>query len=137
MTTHWMKKTSVGLEPVDGSVLPRSKVGDVLRVKISQPRNGNHHAKYWVLVNKIFDNQNYLSTPEKLHQAIKCGTGYGETKHRKNGDPYTVYDSISFGAMEQEEFNQYYDRVLDFICSEILPYIEKEEFKKDIEEFLT
>jgi hypothetical protein len=39
--------------------------------------------------------------------------------------------------MEQEEFNQYYDRVLDFICSEILPYIEKEEFKKDIEEFLT
>ena len=96
MSTHYMIKTIAGLEPADGAELPRIKVGDVVEVTIKRSRSAKHNAKYWKLINRIFENQTYFDTPDELHQCVKHATGYSKTKKRKNGTPYTVYKSTSF-----------------------------------------
>lgn len=136
MSTHYMIKTLAGFEPADGAELPRIALGDVVEVTIKRSRNAKHNAKYWKLINRIFENQTYFDTPDELHQCVKHGTGYSKTKKRKNGTQYTVYESTSFEKMDQTAFDQYYDRVLSFVCTEVIPNMNPGEARVAIEDML-
>jgi hypothetical protein len=132
MSDHYMRKTLNGLVPTDGSRLPTVKVGEIVKVKISRPRNRKHQAKYWALINTIFDNQSLFATPEHLHQWVKRKTGFAQ-EITVRGEPTTVYDSTSFESMDQTAFEQYYQRVLDLICEQILPGLGESEVRAEIE----
>jgi len=79
-------------------------------VKKKQERNGRHLKKYWSLINftahHLPEGMTYtvdLSNckPELLHEIIKTIQGV---------------ESVSFGKMSQEAFNDHYSDTLDHCC---------------------
>jgi len=79
-------------------------------VKKKQERNGSHLRKYWALINLTAHNLPEGMTytvdlsnckPELLHEIIKTIQGV---------------ESVSFGKMSQEQFNEHYSNTLDHCC---------------------
>jgi len=133
MPETFMRRNLNGFEPADGEGPPRVPVGDVVKVTYSRPRSLAHQRLYWGLIRLVFENQSYFTTKDHLHQAVKLATGYAHKKTRKNGEQYTVYDSTSFEAMDQTEFNEYFERVVEFVCSEVIPNLDEGDLKREIE----
>jgi len=82
-------------------------------LKKKQERNGQHLKKYWSLINftahHLPEGMTYtvdLSNckPELLHEIIKTIQGV---------------ESVSFGKMSQEQFNEHYSDTLDH-CSKLI-----------------
>ncbi|MDX8383570.1 MAG: DUF1367 family protein [Ghiorsea sp.] len=96
----------------DYALMKAWKVGDVIKAKMSKPRNGGHHRKAWALVNFIFDNQETYSEINDLMFAIKLKTGH-YTECVVDGEIRMNPKSTAFHAMPQEEFNVWYNKVID------------------------
>lgn len=107
--------------------LETMKVGKWLRLEWSTPRNGPHHRKFMALVSLVTENSEVYDTKEKALVAIKLAAAYFDP----HADPATgeivkVPRSISYDAMDQEEFEQFYSAALDGILSTILPQMDRE-----------
>lgn len=79
-------------------------------LKKKQKRNGSHLRKYWALMNLTASNLPEGMTytvdlsnckPELLHEIIKTIQGV---------------ESVSFGKMSQEKFDEHYSDTLDHCC---------------------
>ena len=141
MTAIMLRKRLSGvLEPIDEAgrdAIMRIKAGDVVRAEVSRPRNLQHHKKWWALVSLIYQNQSRYKSPEALNDAIKVYVGHCEVVALQNGKVMHVPKSIAFHAMDQFEFEEFYDRAIDMICQEIIPRLNKEDLKRELLEFTT
>lgn len=138
MADIYLKRTLSGLAPSNEQAeeaMQSIPVGKVVKAKISQPRNVQHHQKYWAMVGLIFKNQSYFTTAEHLHQAIKARCGYSTKYQFKNGDTLTCSDSIAFGKMDQADFEIFYEKAVGFIAAEVIPGIDKEDLRRELEGF--
>lgn len=127
-----------GLVPADArseEVIKSLPHGKWLNAQISQPRNVKHHAKYWALLNKVFENQDHFKTVEHLHNCIKVATGHSVTYQLKNGKQVHCPTSISFAKMNQQEFENYYTGVVQFITTEVIPGLDSRELERGMEGF--
>ena len=138
--TIFIKKTALGAivatERRSEDVISDWPVNTCLKAVVTKPRNIKHHAKYWAMLGKIFDNQKYFANIDDLHNAVKIKAGYSTVYQFKNGTYWHSLKSISFSKMSQQDFEQFYTRALDFISSEVVPGITSDEIRKEIEGFL-
>lgn len=112
------------LLPTDG--LTERLLGDypsgVCKVKATRPRRAKPHRLYWGLLGVVADNCEL--SPDQLHQLVKHATGYSVTVQRKSGERVTLFGSIAFDAMDNDEFRAFLDKALAFIADEILPAVD-------------
>lgn len=119
----------------------RLKVGDTVLCDIKRPRNYEFHKKFFALIRLTFDN-----LPEHLHDALGiyneedmllslkidlglCSTvRYGFREVIKEG-------SISFTAMDESEFEQFYRRCIDLILHRYLCGTNQQALLDEIERF--
>jgi hypothetical protein len=106
-----------------------------LTAQISQPRNVKHNAKYWTLLSKVFANQEHFKSVDDLHTCIKVATGYSVTYQLKNGKKVVCPASISFAKMSQQDFNKFYEEVVQFITTEVIPGLNSRDLEREIEGF--
>lgn len=97
----------------DYALLKGYKVGDVIKAKISKPRNGGHHRKAWALINLIFENQGQYKGVADLMVEIKLKTGHYTEHLTTKGALIYVPKSISFASMEQDTFEVWYNKLID------------------------
>ena len=119
------KVTPCGLVPLHDSDLDlkkRLRVGSVVRCKVSNPRNYEHHKKFFALVRLTFDN-----LPLPLVEKWNIRNEYGEHE--------IEYLSISFAAMEQHEFEQFYNQCIDLVLFKYIKGIDKQDLITEIENF--
>lgn len=131
-----MRKVLGTLRPVDaqGEEIMRSvSNGSIVRVTVKKPRNIKHHRKYWALISLLHENQERYATPEELSDAIKCATGHCNVLTRSDGYEIRVPRSISFGKMDQTEFDRFYERVIDLAVTRIIPGLSREDIKREVE----
>lgn len=139
------KVTPCGLVPLHDSDLDlkkRLRVGSVVRCKVSNPRNYEHHKKFFALVRLTFDN---LSLPlvEKWNirneydmlRRFKRDLGYFTNTINEYGEHEIEYLSISFAAMEQHEFEQFYNQCIDLVLFKYIKGIDKQDLITEIENF--
>lgn len=116
MTQLWCRRIGLTLIP-DGNEslaelekLPKNKT---LKVEVRQERNLQHHKLYWALCHRIGDALGI--EPEAISDILKIATNhciavktttYGELKLPK---------SISFAAMDQNQFREFFNRCVDVI----------------------
>lgn len=132
------RKTLDGLRPVDETgqgILRKFKLGAEVAVDLKQPRNLKHHRKMFALLEKVVENQERFTNARQLLAAIQIATGYTE-RVRVRGVVHEVPTSIAFHNMSQEEFEQLYDRSVDFILSDVLPGLGRAELEAEIQEML-
>ena len=110
----YCKVTAHGLVPLYDSDLALKKylkVGSTVKCKVSNPRNYEHHKKFFALVRLTFDNlPSNLAEHWRVHneedmlRRFKRDLGYYTSTLNERGEREIEYQSISFAAMEQHEF---------------------------------
>lgn len=139
------KVTPCGLVPLHDSDLDlkkRLRVGSVVRCKVSNPRNYEHHKKFFALVRLTFDNLP-LPLVEKWNirneydmlRRFKRDLGYFTNTINEYGEHEIEYLSISFAAMEQHEFEQFYNQRIDLVLFKYIKGIDKQDLITEIENF--
>ena len=139
------KVTPYGLVPLydsDYDLKKRIRVGSVVKCKVSNPRNYEHHKKFFALVRLTFDNlPSNLAEYFKVHneedmlRRFKRDLGYFTTTLNERGEKEIEYQSISFSAMEQHEFERFYNQCIDLVLYKYLKGIDKEDLITEIENF--
>lgn len=139
------KVTPCGLVPLHDSDLDlkkRLRVGSVVRCKVSNPRNYEHHKKFFALVRLTFDNLP-LPLVEKWNirneydmlRRFKRDLGYFTNTINEYGEHEIEYLSISFAAMEQHEFEQFYNQCINLVLFKYIKGIDKQDLITEIENF--
>ena len=139
------KVTPYGLVPLydsDYYLKKRLRVGSVVKCKVSNPRNYEHHKKFFALVRLTFDNlPSNLAEYFKVHneedmlRRFKRDLGYFKTSLNERGEKEIEYQSISFSAMEQHEFERFYNQCIDLVLYKYIKGIDKEDLITEIEHF--
>lgn len=148
-----MRRTPTGLVPRDEAgqdVLRKVPIGDTVSVDVTRPRNLRHHQKYWVLceaIAKALPEGHRFQTAEHVSAYLKAATGHADVLPMKDiacphcggittGNAVYIPGSISFAAMDQTAFNDFYDRCLQIIAKDILPGITADELRGAVEDLV-
>jgi len=108
------------LRPVDQESLDefsRLPVGKPLHVEVKQPRNAAHHRLYWSLCARIA-NALGTTTAENVSDVLKIATGHFTLVNTKRYGRVHIPKSISFAAMDQTEFREFFERCVLVIYEE-------------------
>ncbi len=114
---HYFIKTLGGLRPT-GDCKPYNKleVGEQTEIDIKTPRNILFHRKFFALIKLAFENQDKYVNQGHLREDLIIAAGfYTERTNHMLEVVRLVADSISFASMDDEEFSEVYDRVLDVV----------------------
>lgn len=120
MSDLYLTRTIHGLGVVDDAgkeVLRKIKLGKMIRCEITQPRNIQHHRKFFALLNTVWQAAGDWVTVEDLLVELKIKLGV--TKDiviRDSGEIVKIVGSISFAAMDQLEFEKFYERAIQALC---------------------
>lgn len=138
MTVATFKKSGGALKPADPTaeaVLDKIKLGQLVAVDVRRPRNLAHHRKYWALLQVVVDNLDQPLTVDALHDLVKLRTGHVTPVRTKRGI-VEIPGSISFAAMDQTAFENFYDRAVAFLAAEVIPGVGKETLAAEVNAIL-
>lgn len=140
----YVKCMPEGLVPMYDSDLgkkKRLKEGEVYKVEVSIPRNYQFLKKFFALVRLTFDN-----LPERLVRMLgvrneddmldcfKLDLGlFTQVWHGRR--PIAKLRSISFAAMDETEFQNFYNRCVDIVLTKYLRGTTRQELIDEVEMF--
>lgn len=138
----WMKRAGNALVPADEAAteaLSKLKPGKLLLVSSQSPRNPSQHRLFWHLCDLIQENSDQFVDREHVAEQIKIGTGRVSRTRYKVPDIGWVEQvrglSISYGSMPQEEFQEWFKRVLDYVVTDLLPGVNRGDIKAELEAY--
>lgn len=114
----------------------RIKQDEVVRAEIVRVRSPQQHRMYWALMTLIHPQQDQWPTVESLSKAILCAIGHGEVVESKAGVKWLKPKSISFGNLDQSEFNQIFNLAIKLVCEKILPGVSDEELRREVQDMI-
>ena len=139
------KVTPYGLVPLYDSDLDmkkRLKVGSTVRCRVSNPRNYEHHKKFFALVRLTFDNlpsnlAEYwkIYSEDDMLRRFKRDLGYFKSSVNECGEREIEYMSISFSAMGQAEFERFYNSCVDLVLYTYIKGMDREDLEDEIGRF--
>ena len=141
----YCRVTPYGLVPLhdsDHDLKQRLKVGSTVRCRVSLPRNYRFHKKFFALVRLTFDNLplplverwNVRSENDMLRR-FKRDLGYFSSSVNENGEREIEYRSISFAAMDEQEFERFYDDCVNLVLYQYIPGINRQDLLEEVEKF--
>ena len=96
--------------------LKKLGMGEMVRVRVTKPRNIKFHRKFFALLNLGFENQDIYTDFEHWRRAVTIEAGYFEDLRMIDGTTQREAKSISFARMDELEFSNLYYAVLDVIA---------------------
>jgi len=137
--------TDMGLVPLYGSDYDEKKklrVGDKVICSIKRARNYQFHKKFFALLRLTYDNlpemvQEKLGirSEHDLLDWLKIELGMFST-YKVNCSIVLKMDSISFSAMDEDEFEAFYKRCISVILNHYLLNVPEDVIREEIEQFL-
>lgn len=123
-------------EPISAEIIEGLKHGDIFTAIIKRSRNPKHHRKLFALIGIVFAAQTSFATTKQLLDAIKLATGLFDTGKTIDGIPFATPRSISFAAMGQKEFEEWYDKVVELVVNKIIPGLNREDLEMQVHEMV-
>lgn len=116
----YLTRTLAGFAAVDDAgkdILRKIKLGKMVRCEITQPRNIQHHRKFFALLNTVWQAAGDWQTVDDLLVELKIKLGITkDVVIRDSGEIVKIVGSISFAAMDQLEFEKFYERAIQALC---------------------
>ena len=112
--------------------LKRIKAGKMVLCKITQPRNIEFHKKFFALIKMVYQNQEHYNNMEKLRKDLIISAGFFDEHITIWGETIQTAKSISFGSMNEETFQELYNRVLDEIIKHF--HFDKQDILDNVEQ---
>ena len=141
----FLKNTMNGLIPLSDSDYDekrRLKIGEVYEVEIKKTRNIQFHKKYFSLIACAWDCLNddekeFFSSQEILRKTLEIASGHCERIYSiKDSDFRDIPKSVSFGSMDNTEFQSLYENVKNVIFNYVLKgKISEEDFMNHLINF--
>jgi hypothetical protein len=91
-------------------------LGKPMHCVLRRPRNLQHHKLYWTLVNRIATGVG--AEPQNISDLLKIATGHCVIMRSKSYGELCMPRSISFAAMDQDDFSIFFERCLQTIFEE-------------------
>lgn len=135
MASFFMEKRPNGFKPVDDdglAALARIKNGKLVLVDPKGTRNPGQHRLFWKLMSIIWEHQERYTTKDQLADAIKIAVGWCDDIPRIDGGMSQVPRSISYGNMEQADFDIFFNKVLDLVTTKIIPNTNVKELRDEL-----
>ena len=132
----YVKNTIHGLIPLysaDYEDKKKLKLGKEYKVNITNPRNYEFHKKFMALINLGHQNTQLEMPFDTYRKYITIKSGYYKAYDTGKG-VYFEADSISFGNMSQDKFEELYSRVVDSIIKDI--GVTSDEIEQELINFL-
>lgn len=96
--------------------------GDVLPVRITKPRNGDHHRKFMALVAFVAAHHPTYRSVEDVKTELKLRTGhYDHYVRRATGEIVYIPKSIAFDEMDEGDFAVWSAEAREVIFAQMLP----------------
>jgi Protein of unknown function (DUF1367) len=130
-----MRRKGARLEPVtevDRELLLDIPEGADLTVKVSRSRSPRQHRLFWALLQLVVDNHEYYQRPEQLLEWMKVRLGYVDETVWHDKQIWFKTRSISFAAMGQDQFKEFFTRAVDVITTDVIPEMDKEALFNEI-----
>lgn len=133
--------------PSDADMLASYKVGEPLEIKsVVRHRNPDHHKKFFVLIDLVFENQDRYPTKKALRNDLLLKAGFYETHinyWRHPDDPPGVWAervikypmSMAYDSMNRDEFEECYDKVVAVVLEIFFPEMERVGLEQELLEF--
>lgn len=126
------------------SVRNRMTQGEICWVKVLRVRDPKSHRRYWQLMTLCAENCERIELPyggvmminnkNDVHTAIKLCTGLVDTIFDAFGKPaFQIPKSTSYEEMTEDEWAEYWPRVLDVVQAQILPGVSIPEINLNIQ----
>jgi hypothetical protein len=136
----FLKRTLHGFAAADEATqdaMRSYKIGDTYRASVVKPRNLKAHRRYWALVNMVYQNTEGYASAELVHAHLKLLAGRcSPVVSKTTGETFLVPESISFNAMDEAEFQDFWARCIKAVCEHIIPGIEVDAVQYEIERVL-
>jgi hypothetical protein len=130
-----MRRKGAKLEPVtevDRELLLLIPEGADITVRASRSRSPKQHRLFWSLLQLVVDNHDYYKRPEQLLEWMKVRLGYVEETIWHDGQVWFKTKSISFAAMGQDQFRQFFTMAVDLIVSEVIQGMDKDALLSEV-----
>lgn len=128
------RKTLSGLTPANTIAedrLRKLRLGAVIQADIKQPRNVGHHRMYWALCGLVAENMPGDYDAEIVSEIIKIRTGHVTVARTRKGEVF-IPKSISFAAMDQTAFKEFFDRAVRVVVTDILPGVDSDALRAEV-----
>lgn len=139
MSALLMRKMIGGrLEPIDDAgkdTLAKIGIGTVVSVEVKRPRNVHFHRKFFAMLNLILQNQEHYQSTDDLLDVCKLRIGHVRVIQTKNGE-VRLPKSISFAAMDEAAFSEFYDRAVNWMIAEVIPGLARADLDHEVAEQL-
>jgi hypothetical protein len=99
----------------DKERLKRFKAGDPFMAEVTKPRNLRFHKKAFALFNMVFQNQEVYTNLDDLRYDLTIEAGYFIEGLNIHGEVVKRAKSISFAAMDDLAFGEYYEAIIKTI----------------------
>jgi hypothetical protein len=101
---------------VDIEQFKKVKANDIVEVEIIKKRNPLFHAKFFALINLVYQNQEKINNLEHLRkELIICSGHYDLVFDLETGEQKKEAQSMKFSSMDEVEFNQLYNDIIQVI----------------------
>lgn len=128
MTSFLMQRTFNTLKAVDDQgrdALAKIPPGKVVVCEVKQARNPKQHNLYWGLVGQIYQNQTRYATQKQVSDMLKVAVGYCDEAENKFGKTVAIPKSMSFANMPNDEFQEFFRLVIEFVKTKIMPHLDE------------
>jgi len=126
-------------DPISAETLSAMKHGEVVTATLKRTRNIQHHRKAFALLSLVQENQDQYPDVESLLTAVKVGIGHCtwiNATIRGIHIQIPIPKSISFASMSQDKFEKFYEKMVVYILSDILPGVNKDDLERQVLEML-
>lgn len=112
-------------------ILKGAPLGQPIEVEVRRPRNLQFHRLYWKLCSIIAESVPGFHTAENVSDVLKIATGHYTTVHGKH-DVYRLPKSISFAAMDNAQFSEFFERCCQIICGTWVQHMKADALRDDV-----
>lgn len=94
--------------------------GDLLPVRVTKPRNGGNHRRFFALLQFIADNHPRYNTVDAALLELKVRAHHYDEYITRDGEIVFVPRSIAYDEVDEAEFREFFDRCIDVAASDLL-----------------
>lgn len=92
-------------------------VGELIRFVYRVPRSPGFHRMHFLMLRAVFEGQEQFDDDEKFRKWCEVGAGHCDILPGPMGRMVAIPRSISYEALDDEEFRDVHDKVKDFLRS--------------------
>ena len=134
MASILLHRTLGSLHPVDDEgreIIAKFSAGEIIKAEISRPRNVKFLRKFFAMLQIILENQDHYKSMDDLLDVSKLSVGHVRVIQTKRGE-VRIPKSISFAAMDETAFSEFYERVVTWVLAEVIPGLQRKDLDEEV-----